>query len=66
MTDDRKIAKANRERFRRQKAGAFRRANNIFVDSLDTGHDRRVYVLVIDKTKSGSRYTLYDSYPEKD
>lgn len=63
-TDTKKRAKANRERFRRQKTGAFRKANNIFIDGLDTGRDRYVYVLIMDKTQSGVRYSTYNSHPE--
>jgi hypothetical protein len=63
-SDTKKIAKANNERFRRQKAALFKRADAIFLDGLDTGRDRRVYILIMDKKKSGShRYAKYDSHP---
>lgn len=63
FVDPQKSAKANRERYRRTKKATFKRANDIFVDSLDTGRDRRVYVLVMNRFKSGVRYTTYDSHP---
>lgn len=65
MTDTLKVVKANRMRFNRQKTAIFKKANDIFVDGLDTGRDRRIYVLVIDKTKSRPRYARYNSHPKK-
>ncbi|KAJ5035964.1 hypothetical protein NUH16_003830 [Penicillium rubens] len=57
ITNARRLSKTNRERFRRQKKAAFRGANRLFVDGLDTGRDRRIYVLIMEKMKSGPRYT---------
>ncbi|CRL23503.1 unnamed protein product [Penicillium camemberti] len=64
ITNARRLSKTNRERFRRQKKAAFRGANRLFVDGLDTGRDRRIYVLIMEKMKSGPRYTTYDSHPK--
>lgn len=38
----------------------------MFVDGLDTGRDRRIYILIIEKMNSGPRYTTYDSYPKSE
>ncbi|KAJ5184193.1 hypothetical protein N7492_001809 [Penicillium capsulatum] len=65
FVDPQKVAKANRERYRRTKDATFKRANDIFVDALDTGRDRRVYVLIMNRFKSGVRYATYDSHPEE-
>jgi hypothetical protein len=51
-------------RWYRAKRAAFKKANDIFVNSLDTGCERRVYVLVMSKKLSGVRYATYDSHPE--
>jgi hypothetical protein len=63
--DPKKTAKANRERFRRTKRGTFKRANDIFLDGVDNGSSRRVYVLVMNKSQVGIRYATYDSHPEE-
>lgn len=66
-SDARKTAKANGERFRRQKTAAFSKADEIFIDGLDTGRDCRVYVLIMKRTKSGvKRYYTHNSHPESD
>ncbi|KAJ6008533.1 hypothetical protein N7540_012509 [Penicillium herquei] len=65
--DPKKRAKANRERFRRQKIGLFRKANEIFVDGMDTGRSRRIYVLIMDDSRaSGPSYATYNSHPASD
>ena len=66
ITNARRLSKTNRERFRRQKKAAFRGANRLFVDGLDTGRDRRIYVLIMEKMNSGPRYTTYDSHPKSE
>lgn len=38
----------------------------MFVDGLDIGRDRRIYVLIMEKMKSGPRYTTYDSHPKSE
>lgn len=65
LLDPKKSIKANRERFRRSKKATFKRANDIFIDSLDTGRDRHIYVLVMSQGSSGVRYSTYDSHPRE-
>ena len=64
--DSRKKSKADRERFRRSKESAFKRANDIYVDGLDVGRDRRLYVVVMSKNSRGERYATYNSHPCED
>lgn len=63
--DYKKKARANRERHRRAKKGIFKKANDIFVDSQDNGYDRRVYVLLMNKRRSGIHYSTYNSHPQE-
>ena len=62
--DTEKTRKADRMRWYRAKRASFKKANDIFVDGLDTGCDRRVYVLVMTTKQSKVRYATYDSHPE--
>ncbi|PYH94473.1 hypothetical protein BO71DRAFT_398842 [Aspergillus ellipticus CBS 707.79] len=67
--DAKKKTKADRERFRRGRAGSFKRLNDLYLDGVDTGRERRVYVVVSSKTKGphGSvRYSTYNSHPNDD
>ncbi|KAJ5195752.1 hypothetical protein N7449_006231 [Penicillium cf. viridicatum] len=64
--DPQKRRKADRMRWYRAKKASFKKANDIFVDGLDTGCDRRVYVLVMNTKQSQVHYATYDSHPEKD
>lgn len=63
--DPKKRAKADRERFRRGKRGSYKRLNDLFLDGLDTGRERRVYALVMTVTKGRNatvRYSTYNSH----
>lgn len=51
-------------RWYRAKRSSFKKANDIFVDGLDTSCDRRVYVLVMSTKQSQVRYATYDSHPK--
>ncbi|KAJ6051515.1 uncharacterized protein N7446_006148 [Penicillium canescens] len=62
--DPHKRIRADRMRWYRAKRASFKKANDIFVDGLDTGCDRRVYVLVMSTKQSQVRYATYDSHPE--
>lgn len=68
-SDPKKRAKADRERFRRGKRGSYKRLNDLFLDGLDTGRERRVYALVMTVTKGRHatvRYSTYNSHPSDD
>lgn len=65
-TNDRRVSKTNRQRFLRQKEATFKKANGIFVDALETSRDRHIYVLIMEKRKSGVRYSTFNSHPNKD
>ncbi|KAL5365104.1 hypothetical protein BJX96DRAFT_181390 [Aspergillus floccosus] len=68
-SDPKKRAKADRERFRRGKRGSYKRLNDLFLDGLDTGRERRVYALVMTVTKGRHatvRYSTYNSHPNDD
>ncbi|RJE24475.1 hypothetical protein PHISCL_03167 [Aspergillus sclerotialis] len=67
--DPRKRAKADRERFRRGKRGSYKRLNDLFLDGLETGRERRVYALVMTVIKgrhAAVRYSTYNSHPNED
>ncbi len=69
FSDPKKKAKADRERFRRNKWTCFNRLNGLYLDGLDVGRERRIYVLISSKGKglSGSvQYSTYNSHPEED
>ncbi|KAL2866178.1 uncharacterized protein BJX67DRAFT_388836 [Aspergillus lucknowensis] len=69
FSDPKKKAKADRERFRRNKWACFKRLNDLYLDGLDVGRERRIYVLVSSKAKghSGSiQYTTYNSHPNEE
>lgn len=53
-------------RWYRAKKSSFKKANDIYIDGLDTGCDRRVYVLVMTTKLSQVHYATYDSHPEND
>jgi hypothetical protein len=68
IVEYRKRAKADRERFRRGKRETFRRLNDLFLDSLSSGRERRVYAVVMNKTKDSRGtiwYSTYNSHPHK-
>ncbi|KAL4933513.1 uncharacterized protein BDV17DRAFT_252142 [Aspergillus undulatus] len=71
FSDPKKKAKADRERFRRNKWTCFNRLNGLYLDGIDVGRERRIYVLISSKGKgkrpSGSvQYSTYNSHPEED
>ncbi|PYI07377.1 hypothetical protein BO78DRAFT_443287 [Aspergillus sclerotiicarbonarius CBS 121057] len=66
--DPKKKAKADRERFRRGKEGSFKRLNDLYLDGLDTGRERRIYVVISSTLKGphGSiQYVTYNSHPKE-
>ncbi|KAL6230758.1 hypothetical protein BDW75DRAFT_221841 [Aspergillus navahoensis] len=69
FADPKEKAKADRERFRRNKWACFKRLNELYLDGLNVGRERRIYVLVSSKGRgpSGSvQYTTYNSHPEEE
>ncbi|KAL1885231.1 hypothetical protein Plec18167_001888 [Paecilomyces lecythidis] len=67
-SESRKRAKAERERFRRGKHDAFKKLNDLFLNSLASGRERRVYAIVMNKSKDihGTiRYSTYNSHPHE-
>ncbi|KAL4984459.1 hypothetical protein BDW68DRAFT_180649 [Aspergillus falconensis] len=66
-SDPRRKAKAERERFRRGKLGAFKRLNDLYLDGIETGRERHIYAVVASRAWDGTmRYTTYDTHPHKD
>ncbi|KAL4899388.1 hypothetical protein BDW74DRAFT_183783 [Aspergillus multicolor] len=66
-SDPRRKAKAERERFRRGKIGAFKRLNDLYLDGLETGKERHIYAIVASRASDGTmRYTVYDTNPNKE
>lgn len=65
-TNGRRVSKTNTQRFLRQKEATFKKAHGIFVDALETGRDRHVYVLIMEKRKTGVRYSTYNSHVDED
>ncbi|KAF7594868.1 hypothetical protein BBP40_007902 [Aspergillus hancockii] len=66
--DPKKRSKAERERYRRGKKGAFKGLNNLHLDAIESGRERRIYVVVLNKPKGrGSvRYATYNTHPHED
>ncbi|KAA8642582.1 hypothetical protein EYZ11_006943 [Aspergillus tanneri] len=67
--DQKKRAKADRERFRRGKWACFKRLNDLYLDGIDVGRERHIYVVVSTKAKGrdeSTRYTTYNSHPNED
>lgn len=65
--DTKKKAKAERERSRRGRRAVFKRAHNLYLDGLDTGRERRAYVLFFEQSKGQhgqGRYFTYNSHPD--
>jgi hypothetical protein len=66
-SDPRKKAKADRERFRRGKIGAFKRLNDLYLDGIDAERERYIYAIVASKASDGTmRYTTYNTHPHMD
>lgn len=66
--DAKKKAKADRERYRRGRFAVFKKANSLFQDGREIGHDRRVYVCVFEKGKGRNaqgKYFTYNSHPDE-
>lgn len=64
--DVKKKAKAERERFRRGRRAVYKKAHNLYLDGLDTGRERRAYVLLFERSKGQhdqGRYFTYNSHP---
>ncbi|EAS29990.1 uncharacterized protein CIMG_08736 [Coccidioides immitis RS] len=61
--DPKKKEKADRERYRRQKESLFIRANQLFLDGTEIGHNRYVYVCIKDCKGTGpGKYHTYSSH----
>jgi hypothetical protein len=68
FVDPKKRAKADRERFRRNKLACLKRLNELYLDGLDVGRERRIYVLLSSKSRDRGtvQYTTYNSHPDED
>ncbi|KAJ9386298.1 hypothetical protein DTO063F5_3812 [Paecilomyces variotii] len=67
-SESRKRAKAERECFRRGKHDAFKKLNDLFLKSLVSGRERRIYAIVMNKSKDSrgtARYSTYNSHPHE-
>ncbi|KAL4744513.1 hypothetical protein BDW72DRAFT_188335 [Aspergillus terricola var. indicus] len=53
-SDPKKRAKADRERFRRGKIGAFKRLNDLYLDGIDAERERYIYAIIASKASDGT------------
>ncbi|RAH87603.1 hypothetical protein BO86DRAFT_351530 [Aspergillus japonicus CBS 114.51] len=63
-----KNTKAERERFRRGWAAMCKKANDLYLDGIENGRDRRVYMVIYDvrKNRQGKgKYTSFNSHPRE-
>ncbi|THC93593.1 hypothetical protein EYZ11_006946 [Aspergillus tanneri] len=68
LLDPQKAAKADRERFRRRKIESYKQLNDVFLDGLHSGRERRVYVLIMNRPKGAHgaiHYSTYNSHPRE-